>query len=186
MHRLASLLCLLTALAACSSNGVSVTRQQAMAADTGPHLRMLSTVGELQTIIKANPFPTDAGGNAVRTALAAAPVYPRLRYVPERPANDAYGYRVVTAFGDWPVGGDSYCRNPDLEPRPAPADATVVTAALCVGNSPVSEAAARTARVEGPGDPRLTSLMSAVVQALFAQSDRLRLRGPGLGIGVSL
>jgi hypothetical protein len=61
------LLCLLTALAACSSNGVSVTRQQVMTADISPHLRMLGTVGEVQTFIKANPFTTDTSGNAVRT-----------------------------------------------------------------------------------------------------------------------
>ncbi len=118
--------------------------------------------------------------------MAAAPVYPRVRFVPERPAADAYSYRVVVAFGDWPVGGDSYCRHPDLEPRPALADTTIVTAALCVGTSAVSEAAARTARIDGPGDPRLTSLMSAVIQALFSQSDRLRLRGPGMGVGINL
>lgn len=163
-----------------------MTRQQAMTADTGPHLRMLSTVGEVQTVVKANPFASDTNGDAVRTAMAAAPVYPRLRYIAGRPAGDAYGYRVVTAFGDWPTGGDSYCRNPDLEPLPAPADVTVVTAALCVGNAAVSEAAARTARISDTGDPRLTSLMSATVQALFSQSDRLRLRGPGAGIGFSL
>jgi hypothetical protein len=118
--------------------------------------------------------------------MAATPVFPRLRFIPERPATDAYGYRVVVGFGDWPVGGDNYCRNTDLQPRPGPADTTIVTSALCVGPSVISEAAARTARVDGPGDPRLTSLMSAVVQALFSQSDRLRLRGSGVGVGISL
>jgi hypothetical protein len=179
-------LCFLASLAACSSSGVSVTRQQAMTADINPHLRMLGTVGEVQTVIKDNPFANDPSGNAVRTAMAATPVFPRLRFISERPAADAYGYRVVVGFGDWPVGGDNYCRNPDLQPRPGAADTTLVTAALCVGTSVVSEAAARTARVAGPGDPRLASLMSAVVQALFSQSDRLRLRGPGLGVGISL
>jgi hypothetical protein len=186
MLRPISLIGLVIALAACSSDGVSVTRQQTMTSDIGPHVRMLATSGEVQTLVYENPLPQDAGNAAVRTAMASAPVYPRLRYTETRPATDAYGYRIVVGFGDWPVGGDSYCRNPELRPRPAAADVTVVTAALCVGNSVLSEAAARSPRIQGSGDPRLNALMGTVVQALLAQNDRMRLRVPGAGVGINL
>ena len=178
------LLCPLAVLAAaCSGDGVSVTRQQVMTADIGPHVRMLATTGEVQTLVYNNPIPQDAGNAAVRTAMTNARIYPQLRYSETRPATDAYGYRVVVGFGDWPVGGDSYCRNPDLRPREADADKTVVTAALCVGNQVVSEAAARSPRIQGSGDPRLNSLMEAVVQALL-QDNRMRMRMPGFGISL--
>jgi hypothetical protein len=186
MKRYLPLLCVLTALAACSGNGVSVTRQQNMTSDIGPHIRMLATTGEVQTLVYENPIPQDAGNAAVRTAMASARVYPRLLYSETRPTSDAYGYRVVVGFGEWPVGGDSYCRNPELRPRPAAADVTVVTAALCVGNVVVSEAAARSPRLQGAGDPRLNALMEATVQALLAQNDRMRMRMPGGGFGINL
>lgn len=157
-----------------------------MTTDIGPHIRMLATTGEVQTLVYENPLAQDTGNAAVRTAMAAAPVYPRLLYSETRPAADAYGYRIVVGFGDWPVGGDSYCRNPDLRPRPASGDITIVTAALCVGNSVLSEASARGPRVQTAGDPRLNALMSATVQALLAQNDRFRLRSPGVGFGINL
>lgn len=159
-----------------------ITREQAIEASTEVHWRDPGRSAPRETTFLAEPFAADD----VRRVMTAAGVEPRLRYVATRPASHPYSYRVVVAFGGWPVGGNGYCRNPDLEPRPAPAVTTIVTAALCAGTSPVSEAAARTARVEGSGDPSLTSLMSAVIQALFDQSNRLRMRGPGLGIGVSL
>lgn len=151
-----------------------------MTSDIGPHVRMLATAGEVQTLVYDNPIPQDSGNATVRTAMAAARVHPRLNYSETRPSADAYGYRIVVGFGEWPVGGDSYCRNPDLRPRPASADITMVTAALCVGNQVVSEAAARSPRIQGAGDPRLNALMEATVRALLEQNNRLRLRSPGV------
>jgi hypothetical protein len=177
---------LIVLLAACTGEGVSVTRQQTVAPSLASHIRMLNSVGEIETVLLANPFPQDRQGNAIRAAMATTPVFPRLRYLPNRPAADAYGYRVVVAFGGWPVGGDDYCRSPDLQPRPPAPDITEVTAVLCVGSSVLSEAGARTGRVSDPGDPRLTKLMNATVLALFSQSSRFRMGVPGLGVGINL
>lgn len=173
-------------LSACAADGVSVTRQQVAVRSLDSHLRFLNSLGEVQTVTLANPFAQDPNGMAIRTAMASTVVFPRLRYVPERPASDAYGYRVVVAFGGWPVGGDDYCRNPNLAPRPPSPDITEVTSVLCVGNSVLSEAGARTARIETPSDPRLTNLMNATVRALFSQSSRLGIGVPGIGIGINL
>lgn len=177
---------LVVLLAACTGEGVAVTRQQTIVPSLDSHIRMLNSIGEIETVILANPFPQDRQGNAIRAAMASTPVFPRLRYLPRRPAADAYGYRVVVAFGGWPVGGDDYCRNPRLGPRPPAPEITDVTAVLCVGSSVLSEAGARTGRLSEPGDPRLTKLMNATVLALFSQSSRLRMGVPGLGIGVNL
>jgi hypothetical protein len=184
--RTSALFWLLLALAACTGGGVSVTRQQVIVASLDSHIRMLNSIGEIETVIVANPFPQDSQGAAIRAAMASTPVFPRLRYLPNRPAGDAYGYRVVTAFGGWPVGGDDYCRNPALAPRPPSTDITEVTAVLCVGTSVLSESAARTARIDDPGDPRLTRLMNATVLALFSQSSRFGIGVPGIGIGINL
>lgn len=185
MRRLA-VLCVVAAAGACSSDGVTVTRQQTIVRSLDSHLRMLNTVGELHTDVRANPWPQDPQAAAIRAAMASTVVFPRLSYVPQQPAKDAYGYRVVVAFGGWPYGGDNYCRNPNLSPQPPATDITEVTSVLCVGASVLSEAAARTARIDDPGDPRLTKLMNATVQALLAQSNRLDLRSPGIGFGIGI
>lgn len=174
------------ALTACTGDGVSVTRQQVVVPSLDSHIRMLNSIGEIEAVILANPFAQDPQGAAIRSAMARTVVFPRLRYLPSRPVGDAYGYRVVTAFGGWPVGGDDYCRNPTLAPRPPASEITEVTAVLCAGDSVLSEAGARTATISDPGDPRLTALMNATVRALFSQSSRLGIGVPGIGIGINL
>lgn len=173
-------------LIGCTQGGVSVTRQETRVPSLDSHIRMLNSIGEIETVIYANPLAQDPQGTAVRNAMTGTAIFPRLRYVPNRPAADAYGYRVVVGFGGWPVGGSDYCRNADLRPRPPEPDITEVTAALCVGTSLLSEAGARTATIDDPADPRLTALMNATVRALFAQSSRLGIGVPGIGLGINL
>ncbi len=153
------------ALAACSGDGVTLTREQATVAHVEIHLRYLGSLGAVETAVLAEPFPQDADGEAIRRVMSAARVEPRLRYVATRPANDLYGYRVVVAFGGWPIGGDSYCRNPALRPREASAEITEVQVVLCLGPSTLIETAGRTARMSSPEDPRFARLMTDLLTA---------------------
>jgi hypothetical protein len=160
------------ALAACSGDGISVTREQGIVPYVEIHLRYLGSLGAVQTTVLANPFTQDGDGEAVRHVLTSTRVEPYLRYTAARPANDVYGYRLVVAFGGWPAGGDNYCRNPDLSPRAAPAVTTEMHAVLCLGSAPLSEAAARTRRVASPDDPRFARLVSDLLVGLMVSSQR--------------
>lgn len=134
---------------------------------------MLRSIGAIETLIVANPFPQDRDGTAVRATLSNAPIEPPLRYVPTRPAEDVYGYRMVVGFGGWPPSGDGYCRNPDLRPRPLSNDVTELHAVLCLGPSPLAEAAARTRRITSPDDPQLAHLATEVLTALIVSTQKL-------------
>lgn len=155
---------LAAALAACS--GVLITREQSLEAFTEVHWRYLGSVGAVETALLAEPFDAEA----VRRVMADARIEPNLRYVATRPANDPYSYRVVVAFGSWPVGSDSYCRNPHLRPRPAPAGITEMHAVFCYGAITLVEAAGRTARIDSPDDPRFARLVSSLLAALQSSS----------------
>ena len=143
-----------------------VTREQSYAPFLEIHLRYLASIGAVQTTVLANPFPADTDDEAIRRALIDTRVIRHLHYTAARPANDLYGYRVVVAFGTWPVGGDSYCRNTALAPRPVSTETTEMHAVLCLGPRPLSEAAARTRRVSGPDDPRFARLASDLLTGL--------------------
>lgn len=165
-------LSLAVGLAACNGDGVVVTREQPYAPFLEIHLRYLASIGAVQTTVLANPFLADTDDEAVRRTLTGTRVVPHLGYTVARPANDLYGYRVVVAFGTWPIGGDSYCRNTGLAPRPGSAETTEVHAVLCLGPRPLSEAAARTRRVIGPDDPRFARLASDLLTGLTLAATR--------------
>jgi len=152
------------ALSACS--GVMITRDQALEASTEVHWRYLGSVGAVETTVLAEPFAAEE----IRRVMSAAGVEPRLRHTATRPANEPYSYRVVVAFGGWPVGGDSYCRNLDLRPGPASPGLTEMQAVLCLGPITLVEAAGRTARVDSAADPRFVRLVNSLLVALQSPS----------------
>lgn len=156
----------LLALALTACSGVMITRDQALEASTEVHWRYLGSVGAVETTVLAGPFADED----IRRAMSAAGVEPRLRYVATRPANEPYSYRVVVAFGGWPVGGDSYCRNLDLRPGPATTGLTEMQAVFCLGPITLVEAAGRTAPVDSAGDPRFNRLVSSLLVALQSPS----------------
>jgi hypothetical protein len=127
----------------------------------------------VQAVVMSSPFPRDPDGEAVRTVLSNAPMQPKLKYVPLRPAGDLYGYRVVVGFGGWPPGGDTYCRNPELKPVPSSSGVTEMHAVLCVNTATISEAAARARRVDSPEDPMFQRLTTDVLVALIVSSRKL-------------
>lgn len=155
-----------------------VTREQASVPYVEVHLRYLGSLGAVQTVVLADPFPQDASGDAVRRVLSATRIEPYLRYSATRPENDAYGYRMVVAFGGWPVGSDNYCRNPSLVPRPAPAETTEMHMVLCAGTSVLTESAARTRRVGSPDDPRFARLINDLLMALMLSPQRNDMESP--------
>jgi hypothetical protein len=132
----------------------------------------------VQTTVLADPFPQDSNGEAVRRVLSATRVEPHLQYSPTRPANDPYGYRMVVAFGGWPVGGDNYCRNTMLAPRPGSADMTEMHMVLCAGSAPLTESAGRTRRITSPDDPRFARLISDLLTALMLSPQRTDTESP--------
>jgi hypothetical protein len=165
-------------LAACSGNGIVVTREQAIVSSVEIHLRYLGSLGAVETTVLANPFLQDGDSEAVRRVLSNTRISPSLRYTATRPANDPYGYRVVVAFGGWPIGGDNYCRNSNLAPRPPPSDKTEMHAVLCIGLAPLSEAAAHTMRIASPDDPRFARMISDLLMALMISSQRNDMESP--------
>jgi len=176
LHRLIPAL-IATALSACSTDGIVVTREQAIVPDVEIHLRYLGSLGSVPTSVLANPFPQDSDGEAVRRVLSDTPVRPHLRYS-AAPVNDPSGYRMVVAFGRWPVGGDSYCRNSGLTPLPAPMDTTAMHIVLCFGTATLAESAGHTGRIAAPDDPRLARLINDLLVALMLSPQRNNLESP--------
>lgn len=67
------------ALSACAGDGGSVTRQQVVVPSLDSHIRMLDNIGEIETVIIANPLPQGPRGMAIRPAMDGTAVFPRLR-----------------------------------------------------------------------------------------------------------
>jgi hypothetical protein len=177
LHRLFPIL-IASALSACGSDGIVVTREQAIVPDVEIHLRYLGTLGTVPTTVLANPFPQDKDSEAVVRVLSDTPVRPHLRYSAAPPVSSPTGYRMVVAFGTWPVGGDSYCRNPSLAPLPAPVDTTATHIVLCLGTVTLAESAAHTRRIAAPDDPRLARLLNDLLVALMLSPQRNNLESP--------
>lgn len=165
-------------LAACSGDAVVVTRDQAVVPYLDIHVRYLGSLGAVETTVLADPFPQDSDGSAVRRILSAARVEPYVQYRAARPANDHYGYRLVAAFGRWPVGGDNYCRNPGLMPRTASPDVTELHMVLCLGTQVLTEASAYTRRIASPDDPLFARLVTDLLVGLLVTSQRNDLESP--------
>ena len=165
-------------LTACSNDGVTVTREQATVPYLEVHVRFLGSLGAVETTVLANPFPADGDGAAVRRILSAARVEPYIQYRATRPANDQYGYRLVVAFGRWPIGGDNYCRNPGLTPRPAPPDVTELHMVLCLGTRVLTESSAHTRRIASTDDPRFARLVADLLVGLMVTSQHEDIESP--------
>src|SRR5689334_23131859 len=170
-------LSLVLGLAACAdSNGIR-TQNYVTNVDLPRHFQAAS-LAPVPLLVRGSPFKGDANGDWVAGLLSTASWNPKMNFVSV--TSPGQGYFVVLAFGGRPVGGTSYCMNPNLPPGPPPAGAggaSAAFAAFCAGPSLLSEATAWTARIDNDADPRIPVMMRDLLTALFPWNDPLYNRG---------
>ncbi len=163
-------------LAACTSDGVTVTRSEITPGYTGAfYVQTQAQSGVNSVIVRNSPVPPQAVVDALQNRYQSGQY--KFALGPNPP--DWNGYTVVISFGGPTLGSQSLCQNMNAPRAGVPADRTEVVGDYCYGDRQVTEASGRAPHIAGPQDPRFQELLGGVVAELFRNEQHIYERGGG-------
>ena len=141
------------------------------------HVALAAANGPSLAVIRNDPFPQDRDNEGDVAAMQGRNLGPRLYFSQTPRPDDKYGYKIIMNFGAASAAGDagyspffgaSYqCNAGPTPPSAAPATGEiVVTAAFCVGDRLLTDAAGSISGATGPDDPRFRRLIGDMMVAL--------------------
>jgi hypothetical protein len=140
------------------------------------HIALAAANNPSLAVIRGDPFPQDRTGEGVLAAMQGRNLGPRMYFSQTPRPDDKYGYKVILDFGGTaPEGGyaTGYGASYQCQAGPAPAASpkpaggpVSVSAAFCVGNLLLTDAAGSISGATGPDDPRFQRLIGDIMVAL--------------------
>ncbi|MBV8538794.1 MAG: hypothetical protein JO128_24565 [Alphaproteobacteria bacterium] len=151
-------------VAACSSDGVTVTRSEVSPGYTGSfYVQTQAQNGVNSVIVRNSPVPPQDVVDALQARYQSG----QYKFAPGPNPPGWNGYTVVLSFGGPTLGSQSLCQNMNAPQAGVPTDRTEVVGDYCYGDRQVTEASARAPHIAGSQDPRFQELVGGVVAELF-------------------
>lgn len=133
---------------------------------TPDHVQLAAASGTALAVIRNDPFPADRDNVGVLAAMQGRNLGPRMYFSQTPRPDDKYGYKVVLSFG----AGGGYRGQCTASPAPravVPTNGPIsVSAAFCVGDRLLTDAAGSIGGATGPTDPRFLRLVGDMMVAL--------------------
>jgi hypothetical protein len=151
---------------------------------TPGHVQLAAASGPSLAVIRNDPFPTDRNSEGVLAAMQARNFGPKMYFTQTPRPDDRYGYKVVMNFGPSIYGSGYSCAYEPTPPASTPPSGPInVSAAFCVGDILLTDAAGSVGGATGPDDPRFHRLIGDIMVALTPPYEINRggddCRGPG-------
>lgn len=133
---------------------------------TPDHVTLAAATGTALAVIRDDPFPNDQGNAGVLAAMQGRNLGPRMYFSQTPRPDDIYGYKVVMNFGAATTYGGT-CSALPTPPSTTPAGGPIsVSAAFCIGDKLLTDAAGSIGRASGPEDPAFHRLIGDMMVAL--------------------
>ncbi len=163
-------------LAACSSDGVTVTRSEVSPGYTGAfYVQTQAQNGVNSVLVRNSPVPPQDVVDALQARYQSG----QYKFAPGPNPPGWNGYTVVLSFGGPTLGSQSLCQNMNAPQAGVPADRTEVVGDYCYGDREVTEASGRAPHIAGPQDPRFQELIGDVVAELLRNEEHIYEHGGG-------
>lgn len=126
--------------------------------------------GEVNTVIRGNPFGPGVGDPEAIAAVFPTPAWTQPRRFTTHPGpNTPSNYRLVLIFNSQisGPGGDQICQDPDSEPVSEGGGPIRMQAVFCTGERWASQLYATAPPAAGPNDPEFRNMLGHASMLLF-------------------
>jgi hypothetical protein len=135
---------------------------------TPSHVQLAASSGTSVAVIRNDPFPADRDNAGVLAAMQGRTFgWPRMYFSQTPRPDDKYGYKVILDFGSSGYSATYQCKAEPTAPSSVRREGPIaVSAAFCIGDRLLTDAAGSIGEATGPEDPRFYRLIGDIMVAL--------------------